>query len=47
MGWQNPERPWNELERILSGRGTPSDSPNGQASAERAAAVFSFEERRI
>ena len=38
MGWQNPERPWNEMERILSGRGTPSDSPTGQASAERAAA---------
>ncbi len=38
MGWQNPERPWNEMERILSGRGAPSDSPTGQASAERAAA---------
>lgn len=38
MGWQNPERPWNEMERILSGRGAPSDSPTCQASAERAAA---------
>ena len=38
MGWQNPERPWNEMERILSGRGAPSDSPTGKASAERAAA---------
>ena len=45
MGWQNPERPWNEMERILSGRGTPSDSPTGQASAERAAAAKAAAEK--
>ena len=45
MGWQNPERPWNEMERILSGRGAPSDSPTGQASAERAAAAKAAAEK--
>ena len=25
MGWQNPARPWNEMERILSGRVVPDE----------------------
>ena len=37
MGWQNPARPWNEMERILSGRAAPSDSRTGQAAAKRVA----------
>ena len=35
MGWQNPERPWRELERELSGRPLPRPSAEAPISRKR------------
>lgn len=39
MGWQNPARPWNEMERILSGRATPSIPAPNAASATASSGI--------
>ncbi|GAC1380921.1 MAG: error-prone DNA polymerase [Marmoricola sp.] len=35
MGWQNPARPWKELERELSGRSLPRPEPEAPISRKR------------
>ena len=35
MGWQNPERPWRELERELSGRPLPRPEPEAPITRKR------------